>query len=316
MVVGLRQRLTGLRRLLFVPVVSKRKISEMELAVIGRFVLATKRGLFLLENDGLFAVLDGHFYGVTRDRDLLYVFEKIDEDHGRLLALPVAELDRDSSRCAVVMGDLSPGCHQIDYHDGGVWITDTYNNRISRFDPSSGRTVDFYPKGRLDRGRESKNYAHFNSVFVTEDEILVFCHNETKKTGRPSSILALDERGEVLREIETAAGNGHNIARYEGNLLYCDSNGQTLERNGETVFRTDYFTRGLSITEQYYVLGGSEYARRQDREKAAGVVYFLDRQFNELGRVSIPGMVQEIRRLDGPDFALSAHGAPGVTSWA
>jgi hypothetical protein len=175
---------------------------------------------------------------------------------------------------------------------------------------SSGSIVQQrYPLGSLEEGRKSANYAHINSVYGFSDRIYLVCHNETKKTGKLSQIAVLDHSIEVRELIMTKARNAHHVGMYKGQTYCCDSLGGGLLCDGKTVFTTDLFTRGLSISDDGILLGGSEYAARSKRESASGAIFLLDHDFNLQQMIQLPGMVQEIRRLDAVDYGLSNPGA-------
>ena len=77
-----------------------------------------------------------------------------------------------------------------------------------------------------------------------------------------------------------------------------------------TVFSADSFLRGLAVTEDLVLVGGSELARRPDRRIGTGVIFILSHGFDLLGEIELPGAVHEIRRQSGIDFGMSSF-APG-----
>jgi hypothetical protein len=274
----------------------------------GTYAIATKRGLFVLEDRVLTRVLHGDFYGVTRLGDVMFVFENCRRS-GRILGLHITS-DLRVDDAWIVRRGLSPGCHQIDYVDGRLLVADTYNNRILAMDLQTGRTDAYYPLGSLADGRRSPNYAHMNSIYKHDDRFHVICHNESAKTGKPSELLVLTPDFEVVDRIELPSRSAHNIAAYRGTLYHCDSLGNGLRAGDRLIFVGDHFTRGLSISDDYIIVGGSEYARREERSKVPGYVYVL-RDGSLLTSFRVPGMVQEIRRLDAPDYGLSMCSSGG-----
>ena len=174
------------------------------------------------------------------------------------------------------------------------------NKRMKRF---------YYPLGQLNNGRMSSNYGHINSIFLCESKVVALCHNETQKTNRRSQILILRDNFSVKQLIDTNSGSAHNVIPWDHSFLHCDSLNGSLKLGDMDVFEASCFTRGLSVTRDNIILGGSEYAKRNVREYAKGYLFVLDRKdFRCLYRTEFPSMVQEIRRLDDLDFSMSENG--------
>jgi hypothetical protein len=271
-------------------------------------LVATKKGLYLLENGRITRLLDGYFYGLTRARDDWYAFQKF-ETFGRIIRFTLT--DGRMTAFEQLTTRLSPGCHQIDFVNGRLHVMDTYNNGLLIFRPSPARLElvgEHYPPGRLVHGVESANYAHMNSIWRCESGMYVLLHNATTKTGRPSEIARIDESYQIVERIPTGAANGHNILLYDGRFMFCDSQAGTLVSGTEPVFRCERFTRGLSVTDDYVVVGRSEYGDRSERERLAGGISVLDHDFRLLSSIDLPGMVQEIRSIDGREYGLSGDG--------
>jgi len=264
------------------------------------YVISTKRGLFLLTGKRLLRILNGEFYGVTLHKGEVFAFEKL-LGHGRIIKFRVGGPPRASE----VIGRLSGGCHQIDFIENDLYITDTYNNRILRYGSDGTRLEEYLPLGALTAGRASDNYGHINSIFASQGSIYLMCHNETSKTGRCSTVLKCTRELHVEEVIETKAQNAHNVIVIGKHIFYNDSYAYSLMRNEELVYAYDQFTRGLSITDTRVLVGGSEIAERSARKHAKGSVAVLNRDFSLAERIEIPGMVQEIRCLSGRDMSLS-----------
>jgi hypothetical protein len=274
----------------------------------GRFpyLVATKRGLFAAGPEGHAKIAAGEFYGVTFRGDGIDCFEKL-AGRGR-----VVRYRREGERIAdgrVVIRDLSPGCHQIDWAGGFLYVTDTYNNRVLRYDEAYRQVAEYYPLGPCERGRTSENYAHINSVLFFRGDAYLVCHNETAKTGRASRVLRCDAAFNVLEAYEDCGASAHNIAFLpDGTGLVCDSGGaRVIDLHGKVRAEVDLFTRGLSANGTQIVVGGSELAERSARDQVRGRLYFFAPDFTPRGTLDLPGMVQEVRRLDGDDYSLSAY---------
>ena len=272
------------------------------------YLIATKAGLYTLAHGRLTRLMSGQYYGLTRRGDDWYAFEHLGAA-GRILRFQLE--DARMVHPEVVLGGLSPGCHQIDLIDSQLLIVDTYNNRLlaCRLEVDGLQvTAEHHPVGKLVDGRASANYVHMNSLWAEGDARYLLLHNETVRTGRHSEIAKLAPDFSIFERIETPARSAHNLARFQGRFLYCDSLGGALMHGDRRVHGCDLFTRGLSITPACIALGGSDYGRREQREFFGGAITLLDHEFHELARLRLPGMVQEIRSCAGPDAAMSGGG--------
>ncbi|MEZ5335189.1 MAG: hypothetical protein R2741_08120 [Methanolobus sp.] len=280
---------------------------NIEGEVQGVYLIGTQKGLYILKNNNLSKLLDGRFYGITISSKKIYVFEKTGTSNGRIIELEINNNFEINKRGKVLINKLSPGCHQIDIVDDKLFIMDTYNNCILAYNLSDFSYNAYYPLGKLDNGRKSNNYAHMNSLYHTENRFFVMCHNETSKTGRQSEILVLDSNLRKIEKIDTKASHAHNIVVLNNQFIYCDSTNNCLKVDNEIVFKGKHFTRGLSISKEHVLLGGSDHAKRADRTKVNGYIYVLNHDFSLFTQFLVPGMVQEIRRLDKPDISLSNY---------
>jgi hypothetical protein len=293
------------RRTRWFPYAITRRVAERVDIVDGVYLICTKRGLYCIADHALLYLRPGHYYGATCHGGQVYVFEVVGS-RGRVLGFPMAGDGVPHGKPQVVVEGLSPGCHQIDFHDGHLFVMDSYLNAIRKYDAGRWTHTAYYPRGRLTNGRRSENYAHMNSIVSHRGHYYVVCHNETKKTGRNSQVLRLTRSCEVDEVLDTSAGNAHNVLFCEAGMLLCDSLNFRLLCDDRVVFEAQHFTRGLSYSAEGVLVGGSDHEPdRAKRTQSGGMVYVLDKAFRERGRIPVPGMVQEIRRLDAPDYSLS-----------
>lgn len=289
------------------PRILNRYICDIGFDSKGIYLIAAKQALFQLRGSKLYLILRGNFYGTSKTGKEVYVFQRL-KPKGKILKF---KSDRDYwlTSPEIFMKDLSPGCHQLDIFQGKLYICDSYNNRIIETDLNDKQnTKHYYPLGKLDNGKESQNYGHMNSIFINEDKIIIMCHNTTQKTGRPSQILLLGRDCSILEEIDAPAGSAHNVIPFNDSFLYCDSMNGNLNLGNKIIFKASCFTRGLSVSDSYILMGGGEYASRDVREYGKGYLFILDKNsLKLLHKVDLTSMVQEIRRLDGPDIGLSEN---------
>jgi hypothetical protein len=295
-----------LRFYYFPVILTKQFKKKIDKPLAGKYVVATTKGLYLIDNDSIYLLISGNGYGLTKNDTQLYYYQNFGFK-GRVITLELDSSGNILPKAKVLNVDLPKGCHQMDLINNRLLITDTYNNRIIDCDLSSNNQHEYYPLGKLTNGRNSENYGHINSLYHSKPDngFYLFCHNETLKTGRKSSILFVDETFTPQHQITTEAVNGHNICQYDGSLWYCDSENKTLVRGKEVVHHTEHYSRGLSISDEFILIGGSEYKPRKERSKSLGSIDVIDRNFNPYHRFDFPGPVQEIRKLDGTDYGLS-----------
>ena len=256
-------------------------------------LIGTKNGLYYLSENRSDLILPGEFYGIAVNNNQFWVFQK-KNSQGQILYYS----DRINNQPQIILNGLSPGCHQIEYYNQELYITDTYNNCIIKYNLSTEKMSEYYPLGKLLKGRESENYGHINSITFHKDKVYVLAHNETKKTGKNSRILVLNHNLELTNIIDTISKNAHNIVFYQGNLLVCNSLNQTLLVNNKNKeYHLATFTRGLEIVGDNILVGGSDYSERKKRSIKGGHIILLDEDYKNIDRIRMPGMVQEIRKI-------------------
>ncbi len=271
-------------------------------------LVAAKTGLYLWEPKRLVRFLKGDFYGLSFYKGHWYAYQQL-YTRGRLIRFKLSEGQMLEPK--QLLHSLSRGCHQIDFLDDDLYVTDTYNNRLLILSVDGEKVTTksaYYPAGELVNGRQSQNYVHMNSVWRGEDTIYVFFHNETTKTERPSEIVRLDKEFSINERIPINGSNGHNVILFKDKIMFCDSQGGALVWGDEPVFECEFFTRGLSITDNFLIVGGSEYGDRNARYYLKGSLHFLDHDFRSLSSATIPGLVQEVRCVSHADYSLSNCG--------
>ena len=283
-------------------------------------VLTTTTGIYLTNGDRTVRLLNGHFTGLTRYAGCFFAAE----ERSRLKRSRIISFRLDGARAVAVRGFYtSPnrgGFHQIDFVGPHLHITDTNNNRIIVLDSSGRVRFAIYPnhvhaENRRNQELDPLFYNHYNSLLARGDNLFVLANNATNKSGRPSQVYALALDSLNARVVPGVDGsNSHNILMHSGALLICDSlNGELVDKaRGRVVFRSQYFTRGLAMNEKYVLLGGSDLARRKERDDTSSRYWVLNRDFRiekvvDLGKV---GQIFDIRLLD-VDYGLSNESAQG-----
>ena len=283
-----------------------------------KFFLGTKTGLLYFDGWKLWQLFEGRVYGITWYAGRWYTtwnhkLTLSDKPLGTMASvLSFSFHEGGISDLRVETAPLDEEVHQIDAWDGHLYITDTANNRIleCRVDQNSLRPVtSHYPNGRIESGRDSPNYSHINSIFQYGNYIYVMYHNLTKKTGRYSQIAVLDREWKVVEVIDENANSAHNIFCHDGELIFCDSMNGRLMKHDQVLVNADTYMRGLAALSEFWLLGGSAHAKREERGFTDGSVYQYSPVMDEVvSTMNIPdcGSLYEIRLIDPEDLALSS----------
>jgi len=280
-------------------------------------LICTINGLIFLNKKQSKLLLKGSFYGLTKIKNRWFVFERIIEKYGytgRLLSFKIEK--GKLKECKIEFTNLDDDIHQIDFYKNILYLTDTKNNRLLRFQIEDEKIVKplkpFYPLGDLDHGVKSENYGHINSVLIQNSQIILICHNQTQKTKKLSEVLILSMDGELLKKINTKNSCAHNYMILNGDELICDSIAKGLRVDNTNLIKLGKFTRGLCNDQKYLYVGGSQIAGRENRgnPKMEGSIYILDIAKYKL-KHEIPlkgfGNVYEIRTNHKNDKSLSAN---------
>lgn len=286
---------------------------------ISFLVGTSNQGLLLWRHGKMIQLIKAKgFYGITKQNEVWYAFHKTGM-HGKIISFRIENnLVRDIK---TVIWGLSSGVHQIDFFDKNkLAVVDSYNNALLIYENIHKcnnlfwrkYTIAVYPNGKLKRGRKSKNYNHFNSIYKKDNNILLLAHNETYKTGNKSEIYILDMNYQVKEIIRIDGSNCHNIYMDNENEIICKSlEGKILINRTDAIDLKD-FTRGLSVADDFYIFGGTEKEfDKAKRGKKDGSVSIYDKEFNRNSSVVIKHtQVLEIRRVDVMDFSLSVPQSP------
>jgi hypothetical protein len=274
-------------------------------------IVASRQGLYAVRPNVSQLIAYGQFYGISINRDAIYVFEACGQPRrrtnlGRIVCLRLKDGQIESAE--VIVRGIDNGCHQIDLIDGQLYITDTYNQRLLRMSSEGGEVESLYPLPLPDP-LTNDGYAHVNSVLAAGDAFYLLKHNNGVRSGIDSEIAVFDRQWQLVDTVPLAGRGCHNLAVMDdGSLISCGSLAGELVIPGRASIKVcDRMTRGLSIGADQIVVGGSAVLARDLRDQSQGEVYFLNREFQQTGSVMIAGPVMEIRRIDGRDRSLSAH---------
>lgn len=278
-------------------------------------LVATRHGLFATDGQALRCVAHGFFYGITMLDDAILAFEAGDRPRARTGHGRIVRFRHQGGRIIatdILATGLDNGCHQIDVIDDRLCVIDTYNQRVLRFATGMGEIGGSEPEILHPLPPAALNdwaggYAHVNSLIAHGEDILLLLHNGAGKTGRPSEIARFDRDWRLIERVSVDGQGCHSLAILEdGAVLTCGSlGGELVTTDGRKIAVSDMMTRGLSVSDDGVVVGGSAFAERDARDAAHGALFFLDRDYRPRTRISVPAPVMEIRRIDGRDRSLS-----------
>lgn len=277
-------------------------------------LVATRQGLFAINDVRHIRVAFGSFYGLTLRGGAVFAFEACDIAGLDTALGRIVRLDRDGDRIttgAVLVRELDNGCHQIDFIGDLLHVLDSQNQRILRFAPNGDPRDAVYPLPPMRERAWSQGYAHINSLLQIGDHTLLLLHNGVSHTGRLSEVAVFDAGWREIARWPLPGGGCHNLVVLEdGTLLSCGSMaGEIIGLDGPVMRVSDLMTRGLSVDEDSIVVGAARFSARADRHATPGTVTVLDRTWRVRSVLTVPGAPTEIRRLDGRDLGLSAFRA-------
>jgi hypothetical protein len=287
---------------------ANRDLSEHQLdyTMNEEFIIGTSSGLWYLKGDKLHQLTFASSYGITFDGERWYANQNLGQ-FSRIISFKIdSESDRPEIVCRSYFSiGLPKNVHQIDFYNKLMYVVDTVNNCIITIDDEDKKRY-YFPNTKI---KKTVDNNHFNSIFITDKLIYICAHNGTLKPKEYSEIYVVNKNNMKKHEIiQTRAGNAHNVILKDGKIIYCDSMAGKLICDKDTVYEdSKYFMRGLSITDNYVLVGGSGFARREERASTDGILFVLDKSFKYMKTIELKniGQVYEIRGING-DYGLSA----------
>lgn len=272
------------------------------------YLVASRQGIYRVTHTAWEKLAEGHYFGLTLIGPQVYCFQSVsakdaarERKSGKIVRFT---WDGAALGGAEILADgLDYNCHQIDFHDGLLWVADTGHQRLLAYDGAwrLAETVVLGPPC-LERGPDD---AHINSFHARDERIWLLFHND--KRGIPSEIVEYDRSFREQGRIRLPSAGCHDVVALEdGSLLYCHSpQGEIAVAGGASYKIDDLYTRGLSVGADEIAVGSSLYGARFARELLPGFLTFLDRNYNQIARVYLPAAPTQIRRLDAADLSFA-----------
>jgi hypothetical protein len=289
-----RERLSADQVLLQNEPVSYTLEQEIDLSAVANFLMATGTGLYAKNGSKFEQILTGWFFGITPSSTGYYVYQNLDES-GRILHI---EFKGTKPHVEVFLDKTPRNIHQIAYFDSKLFVADTSNNQICVYDNQGNLQTTIVPRGQLSSGRSSSNYAHLNSIYPYEDKIYLVAHNYTQHSKRLSELIVLDRSSfnevEAIKDIGSCA---HNTIIHNGLRYVCDSLPGKIKRDDGEQIELGHFTRGLILSGEHLLCGGSIYGKRAERIGKDCFVYVLSHDLELKESIRFAGI--------GPCFDLT-----------
>ena len=262
-------------------------------------VVSTSKAVFLVDifNNRTQIIHEGSglYYGITyTDNDLFiaarnnFTGDRISQqsEAGSILKFDISSgyFDREI-KAPFPLRDL----HQISIHDGILYLTCSYDNKIVIYD--FNRWFEWYPNREITNGGVDRN--HLNSFLITDSYIYLAAHNLDK----PSEIWCFRNKTKIKLILNRLFGIPlrynpiktftlgkciHNITKYQGQLITLNSQEGLVCGSKGFKFITGMFPRGLAICENYIFIGLSEFTERKNRDFTNSYLCILHKDWKVL----------------------------------
>lgn len=264
------------------------------------FLVGTRHAGLLYYKNGVIAQYfkKKRVYGITRKGNAWFAFIRDrDIDHGSIISFKL--INGEVSKIETIINNVHRGIHQIDFINNSLVITS----------PEEGVVIEY--KSFPDNITPNRHILgtpkeHFNSLYAYGDKILFLAHNQSLKTKAKSKILVTNKKFKKINVLQTIGECCHNIYRDKSNIITCDSINGRVIINNKPALENMGFVRGLSIADDYVIIGSSSRADDGKNRRGLGSVGVYTKDLKELSRIYInKTQVYEIRRVDKKDYCLS-----------
>lgn len=213
--------------------------------------------------------------------------------------------------------------HQIDFVDDNLLVTDTTHNRVLVYNdvdlikkpvPYLYFDKAIYPNGKIfvkGNKKTTHNYAHLNSIFCFGDTIYLVAHNYSAYTGEKSELILLDKDMSIIGRKWLNGSSCHNYYTDGHVSMYCDSGGGRFIIDDQVIIQDpNIFFRGLSISDDFIIVGGSRNIFSRNISDRSSFVFFIDREsYKLLSYIKVDKTnISDIRRVDKQDMGISNLG--------
>lgn len=292
-------------------------------ATADQLLFTTSSGVFIYDatNEKYVKILDGKFYGLTKYHNIWIASRSNNKgDRSHIKNNRISDICSFSITSNLEVQDLKvllygiPGeIHQIDVANNILYIPHTDFNQVLFIDINTCLN-SITPKTIFDCnsfGMDIYPHSHLNSVFILASNLYLISHNFTMKTGKLSDLVVVNLQSLKLHLIPLKAHSAHNIYVNEKEYFFCDSNNKALHKNQFVLFEANKLLRGLSITSENILVGGSDICFNGFKRFSNNPsIYILSRKSgSHLKTIHFSGLgdIYEIRQLNQTDYSLSQN---------
>lgn len=263
-----------------------------------KFLITTSRKVLLYDNGNIREILNGGvFFGVCKLPGYGYTVLNRNNFNGTGGGNPDSTnrlefLNENFDYVQTAFLDFIKDGHQITCVDDIIYVTNTGFNVITSLQKTG-------EAGHIEVYKEvGKDINHINSINFYNNKWWLCQHRMYDKDDGGVAVFDSDWRFLCYYNIGKHA---HNAVVKDGHLWSTDSdNGQIIKINLETKERIEYsiahnlMTRGLIITDDYLVVGLSEFDVREKRhaEKTGQVAFYKYSTMEYVSSLELPGVGQ------------------------
>jgi hypothetical protein len=289
------------------------------------YIVATHSFLVKVELDAHWHVINyevldtEHHYGtiVINDIQMLSVKRKGNKnDNPYLSTYHVSKSNNLTMVSSVPLVEEIGDVHQIaSANNDGIFITNTLHNSLVYQSLSSNKRHEHF------FGDISVDINHPNSIYPCGERVFVLLHNRGQKETEVAVLHHDISKGfELQKLVSLWHKGGHNIFVEENYLYYNASDAGEfviVDLRKERIKKMLHFsghTKGLSATQDHFVIGFSDHTSRDERYASRGYLAVIDRRSLSIIKIidlnfsSLPhpiGNINEIRCLTDKELAQS-----------
>lgn len=288
-----------------------------------QFLFTTSNGVFVYDsiNYKYIKILDGKYYGLTKHQNTWIASRSNNKgDRSHIENKRISDIcsfsinsNYEVENLKVLLYGIPGEVHQIDIANKTLFIPHTDFNQVLFIDIETCLNSKA-PLSIMDCNHIELDIfpsSHLNSVFVSNNDLHLISHNFTMKTGKLSDRIIVNLNSSEVQSIPLNAHSAHNIYVKGDDSIFCDSNNKTLCKNQLAFFKSDKFLRGLSITEEFFFVGGSDICNDNNKRFSNNPsIYILNNKSgSHLKTINFVGLgdIYEIRQLHITDYSLSQN---------
>lgn len=231
-------------------------------------------------------LFSGHWHGLTKLQNSYLGFRRPPFGEDRHAWSEAYEINADLTK-RVRFGGAAlrglDGVHQAIAADGGIYITETGNNRLLFWDSERAEREEWPWTEHLFGGTAFDRH-HPNSLCWLQPQIvLVLLHNREYGPAQIARVELSREKQtfDVTDLLDLPSDHAHDLHREsEFAIVYLDSiEGEIVRTSDESgLTRTEIggYTKALARTEDLYIIGSNEFSDRTDRADAEGELVVVD----------------------------------------